>query len=144
MARPKTQITERNMFHFLEYFESGLNKSDRLFDKLKKSVREEARSAFTEIRESYYLSKSAQRGEFIAQLQEWIDTYLSKADWDRCLAAFRQAKYHKREKRFAVKIPVKAYTELKRYAKAVHLPLGEAIYQAVKNERQRLSEQRSE
>jgi len=141
MARPKTKITEHNIFYFLEYLENGLNKTGKLYDRMDKNVNYKARSEFTELRDNYYLAKDDSKEDFPAKLQEWVDTYLSKENWDQCLATFRQKKFHRKNKRFVVKLPMKAYADLKLYAEAVNLPLGEAVYQAVKKENDRLFEE---
>lgn len=141
MARPKTQITHDNVFYFLEYFENGLNKAGKLYNRMGKDVRYEARSEFTELRNAYYLAKDDSKEGFPTKLQEWVDTHLSKENWDQCLATFRQKKFHRDNKRYVVKLRVEAYVALEQYAKAVNLPLGEAVHQAVKKENDRLFEE---
>lgn len=125
----------------MEYLENDLNKTGKLYDRTGKDVRDKARSEFTELRDNYYLAKGNSKEDFPAKLQEWVDAYLSKENWDQCLATFRQKKFHRSNKRFVVKLPMKAYVDLKLYAEAVNLPLGEAVHQAVKKENDRLSEE---
>lgn len=142
MARPKTQITHHNVFYFLEYFENGLNKTGKLYDRIGKDVKDKARSEFTELRNDDYLARDDDSKEaFPPKLQQWVDAYLSKENWNRCLAAFRQTRFHRDNKRYVVKLRVEAYTALERYAKTVNLPLGEAVYQAVEKENNRLFEE---
>lgn len=129
MPRARTKITQKNFYSFFIYFSNGIKRTSRLWKLLKDPAM--ATLEFKDISDEYYRTSQKDTGElFTNKLQKWVDTYLSKEAWDRCIIARRQEKFHRENRRYPIKLDVDAYIKLQEYAKVAGLTLAKAVYQA--------------
>lgn len=143
MSRPKVGVTLNNFIAVRIYFKSAL-KDGRLWDSsavLDDDFINNAERAFktvflrdekidhndkTNVKE-YHLKSCA-------ALQSWIDNFVPKEKWERCLKTLRQQKRRKKYTMRRLDLPEDIYISLKILAEQLQLNLAETVQKAVQTE----------
>lgn len=137
MARPRRGVTLQNLHQVDRYFYQALQ-DNRLFkensvETTRKVFR--AKGAFRKLPSINWknetVKKNTMRIRQIA-LQDWIDTYVPKEKWQRCLLTLRQHKSRKKLQLKRLDLQLDVYLTVKALAKKLGLSLGEVIFKLAK------------
>ncbi len=134
MGRPKIGVTLNNLYAVKLYFKNALH-DGRLWDT---SPAVDYETIIATERSFKVLLSTTTKGkpdtELCTALQNWIDTYVPKEKWERCLKTLRQ---HTRRKKYQMRrldLPEDIYFSVKYLAERLQLSLAATIHKIVKIE----------
>jgi len=137
MTRPRRGVTLQNLHQVDRYFYQAL-KDNRLFKETSVEATRKvfrAKEAFQKLPgvnwKNETVKKNTMRIRQVA-LQAWIDTYVPKEKWQRCLLTLRQHKSRKKLQLKRLDLQLDVYLTVKALAKKLELSLGEVIYKLAK------------
>lgn len=137
MARPRRGVTLQNLHQVDRYFYQAL-KDNRLFKEASVETTRKvfrAKEAFQKLPGVNWKNETVKKTTMRlrqAALQAWIDTYVPKEKWQRCLLTLRQHKSKKKLKLKRLDLQLEVYLTVKALAKKLELSLGEVIYKLAK------------
>ncbi len=137
MPRPRQGVTLSNIHLVDRYFHNAL-KTNRLSSTLSVEnlgMQFDAREAFQKLPVINWKNDATKKETILLRreaLQQWIDQFVSPAQWQRCLLTLRQNKSRKKLKLRRLDLKMEVYLTVKALAKKMGLSIGETIHQLAK------------
>jgi hypothetical protein len=136
-GRPRKGVTLQNLHQVDRYYYQAL-KDNRLFKETSVEATRElfrAKEAFQKLPSINWKTAATKKTSMSirqAALQNWVDKYVPKEKWQRCLLTLRQHKSRKKLKLKRLDLQLDVYLTVKALANKLKLSLGEVIYKLAK------------
>ena len=125
MTRPKIKLNDQKAPSIYQYFSKALYEK-RIFkdDKISLNVAQE----------SFEKIPLEPDDQFKIALKNWLDRFVSKKNWQRCLATLRQIQANKKNEIKSIKISKETYDLVKNYADTLGLSIDKALKKAMESQ----------
>ena len=122
MTRPKIKLNDQKAPSIYQYFSKAL---------YEKRILKEDKISLNVAQESFEKIPLEPDDQFKIALKNWLDRFVSKKNWQRCLATLRQIQANKRNEIKSIKISKETYDLVKNYADTLGLSIDKALKKAM-------------